>query len=123
MSLRTGHLTTLAPAILRSALVRVLSAGLRGATLGPECCKSSPRESFGQTYKYIYYQMLAVIFMSRKFKIRDQEAVHFVTFTIIQWLDVFIRLEYRDVSLDSTQCLVRVLSAGLRGETLGPKIM
>ena len=26
--------------------------------------------------------------MSRKFKIRDQEAVHFVTFTIVQWLDV-----------------------------------
>jgi putative transposase len=39
--------------------------------------------------------------MSRKFKIRDQEAVYFVTFTIIQWLDVFIRSEYRDVFLDS----------------------
>jgi hypothetical protein len=33
--------------------------------------------------------------MSRKFKIRDQEAVHFVTFTIIQWLDIFIRAEGR----------------------------
>jgi REP element-mobilizing transposase RayT len=39
--------------------------------------------------------------MSRKFKIRDQEAVHFVTFTTIQWLDVFIRAEYRDIFLDS----------------------
>ena len=39
--------------------------------------------------------------MSRKFKIRDQEAVYFVTFTIIQWLDIFIRSEYRDVFLDS----------------------
>ena len=39
--------------------------------------------------------------MSRKFKIRDQEAVYFVTFTVIQWLDVFIRNEYRDVFLDS----------------------
>ena len=39
--------------------------------------------------------------MSRKFKIRDQEAVHFVTFTTIQWLDVFIRAEYRDILLDS----------------------
>jgi len=39
--------------------------------------------------------------MSRKFKIRDQEAVYFVTFTVIQWLDVFIRQEYRDVFLDS----------------------
>ena len=39
--------------------------------------------------------------MSRKFKIRDQEAVHFVTFTIIHWLDIFIRVEYRDIFLDS----------------------
>jgi putative transposase len=39
--------------------------------------------------------------MSRKFKIRDQEAVHFVTFTVIQWLDVFIRPEYRDIFLES----------------------
>jgi len=39
--------------------------------------------------------------MSRKFKIRDQEAIYFVTFTVIQWLDVFIRQEYRDVFLDS----------------------
>jgi putative transposase len=39
--------------------------------------------------------------MSRKFKIRDQEAVHFVTFTVIHWLDVFIRNEYRNIFLDS----------------------
>lgn len=39
--------------------------------------------------------------MSRKFKIRDQEAVHFVTFTVIHWLDVFIRSAYRDIFLDS----------------------
>ena len=39
--------------------------------------------------------------MSRKFKIRDQEAVHFVTFTVIQWLDIFIRPEYGDIFLDS----------------------
>ena len=39
--------------------------------------------------------------MSRKFKILDQEAVHFVTFTTIQWLDIFVRAEYRDIFLDS----------------------
>jgi putative transposase len=39
--------------------------------------------------------------MSRKYKIRDQEAVHFVTFTVIQWLDVFIRREYKDIFLES----------------------
>jgi REP element-mobilizing transposase RayT len=39
--------------------------------------------------------------MSRKYKIRDQEAVYFVTFTVIRWLDVFTRKEYRDIFLDS----------------------
>lgn len=39
--------------------------------------------------------------MSRKYKIRDQEKLHFVTFTIAQWLDVFIRREYSDIFLDS----------------------
>ena len=27
--------------------------------------------------------------MSRKYKIRDQDKLYFVTFTVIQWLDVF----------------------------------
>jgi putative transposase len=39
--------------------------------------------------------------MSLKYKIRDQEKVYFVTFTVIHWLDVFIRKEYRDIFLDS----------------------
>ncbi len=39
--------------------------------------------------------------MSRKYKIRDQDKLYFVTFTIINWLDVFIRKEYRDIFLDS----------------------
>jgi REP element-mobilizing transposase RayT len=39
--------------------------------------------------------------MSRKYKILDQEAVYFVTFTVIRWLDVFTRQEYKDILLDS----------------------
>ena len=39
--------------------------------------------------------------MSRKYKIRDQGALYFVTFTVINWLDVFTRKEYRDIFLDS----------------------
>jgi hypothetical protein len=35
--------------------------------------------------------------MRGKYKIRDQGAIYFVTFTIINWLDVFIRREYRDI--------------------------
>jgi putative transposase len=44
---------------------------------------------------------LTPLAMSRKFKIRDQEAVHHVTFTVIYWLDVFTREEYRNIFLDS----------------------
>jgi putative transposase len=39
--------------------------------------------------------------MSRKYKIRDQDKLYSVTFTVISWLDVFIRKEYRDIFLDS----------------------
>jgi REP element-mobilizing transposase RayT len=39
--------------------------------------------------------------MSRKYKFRDQEAVHHVTFTVIYWLDVFTRDEYRHIFLES----------------------
>jgi putative transposase len=39
--------------------------------------------------------------MSRKYKIRDQDKLYFVTFTVIHWLDVFIRREYKDIFLDS----------------------
>jgi putative transposase len=39
--------------------------------------------------------------MSRKYKIRDQDKLYFVTFTVIHWLDIFVRREYRDIFLDS----------------------
>ena len=39
--------------------------------------------------------------MSRKYKIRDQDQLYFVTFTVINWIDVFIRQRYRDIFLDS----------------------
>jgi putative transposase len=39
--------------------------------------------------------------MSRKYKIRDQEKLYFVTFTIVEWIDLFTRRIYRDILLDS----------------------
>ena len=39
--------------------------------------------------------------MSRKYKIRDQAELYFVTFTVINWIDLFIRDAYRDVLVDS----------------------
>ncbi len=39
--------------------------------------------------------------MSRKYKIKDEQKLYFVTFTVINWIDVFIRNEYRNVLLES----------------------
>jgi len=39
--------------------------------------------------------------MSRKYKIRDQEKLYFVTFSIVEWIDLFTRRIYRDILLDS----------------------
>jgi REP element-mobilizing transposase RayT len=42
-----------------------------------------------------------MIVMSRKYRIQDQSQPHFVTFTVIHWLDVFTRKDYPDIFLDS----------------------
>ncbi|VAW28495.1 hypothetical protein MNBD_BACTEROID06-429 [hydrothermal vent metagenome] len=39
--------------------------------------------------------------MGRKYKIRDQEGLYFVTFTIVYWLDLFIRDVYKQAVVDS----------------------
>ena len=35
------------------------------------------------------------------YKIRNQGAIHFITFAVVEWVDVFIRKDYRDIVLDS----------------------
>src|SRR5690349_11685002 len=37
------------------------------------------------------------------YKIRDQSATHFLTFTIMGWIDIFSRQRYRDLILESLQ--------------------
>jgi len=39
--------------------------------------------------------------MSTGYKIADQEALHYVTFQIINWIDIFTRKVYRDIVIDS----------------------
>ena len=39
--------------------------------------------------------------MGRKYAIRDQEALYFVTFTVVYWIDLFIRDNYREIILSS----------------------
>jgi putative transposase len=35
------------------------------------------------------------------YKIRNQAEVHFLTFTVVEWIDVFTRKQYRQILLDS----------------------
>jgi REP element-mobilizing transposase RayT len=39
--------------------------------------------------------------MSRNYKIRDQQKLYFISFATINWIDVFIRREYKDIIVDS----------------------
>ena len=39
--------------------------------------------------------------MGRKYQIRDQEKIYFVTFTIVHWIDIFIRDYYREIFIES----------------------
>lgn len=37
----------------------------------------------------------------RGYSIKDQQAIHFITFAVVQWIDVFTRKEYVDIVLES----------------------
>ena len=39
--------------------------------------------------------------MSRKYKFHDNDKIYFVSFAVINWIDLFIRNVYKDVMLDS----------------------
>jgi putative transposase len=37
------------------------------------------------------------------YKIRDQQAIHFITFAVVDWVDVFSRQAYRDIWLEKVR--------------------
>ncbi len=39
--------------------------------------------------------------MGRKYTFRDQDTIYFVTFTVVHWIDVYIRQIYRDTFYES----------------------
>ncbi|MBC7552575.1 MAG: transposase [Taibaiella sp.] len=41
--------------------------------------------------------------MARKYKIHDQQELYFVTFTVVNWIDVFTRDAYRQIFLNSVK--------------------
>jgi len=43
------------------------------------------------------------MFNNEGYKIRDQSKPHFVTFTVVDWVDIFTRKRYKDIVVDSLQ--------------------
>jgi len=41
--------------------------------------------------------------MSRNYKFHNPKGVYFVTFAVVEWLDVFTRPDYKNIVLDSLQ--------------------
>jgi len=39
--------------------------------------------------------------MSRNYKFHNPEGIYFVSFAVVEWLDVFTRSEYKDIIIDS----------------------
>jgi len=39
--------------------------------------------------------------MSTGYKIEEQDSLHFVTFQIVRWIDIFTRKVYRNIVIDS----------------------
>ena len=39
--------------------------------------------------------------MSRNYKIRDQRELYFVSFATVNWIDVFTRVVYKEIVVDS----------------------
>jgi len=39
--------------------------------------------------------------MSRNYKFHNPEGVYFISFAVVEWVDVFIRSEYKDILIDS----------------------
>lgn len=45
--------------------------------------------------------------MSRKYKIRDDTKLYFITTTIVNWIDVFTRRQYKEIVMDSLRYCIR----------------
>ncbi|WP_420578048.1 REP-associated tyrosine transposase [Ekhidna sp.] len=39
--------------------------------------------------------------MSEKYKIKNQDRIYFITFSVVQWINVFTRTEYKDLILEN----------------------
>ena len=45
--------------------------------------------------------------MSRSYKFRDQSKLYFVSFAVVNWIDVFVRREYKEIVVESLQYCIK----------------
>ena len=45
--------------------------------------------------------------MSRKYKFRDNDKLYFVSFAVVEWIDLFIRNEYKDIIIKSLEYCIK----------------
>ena len=45
--------------------------------------------------------------MKEGYIIRDQEKIHFITATVVDWVDVFTRKSYKDVIIESLEFCIQ----------------
>ncbi len=39
--------------------------------------------------------------MSNKYKFRNNEKLYFVSFSVVYWIDVFVKTEYKEILIES----------------------
>ena len=64
-------------------------------------------ESMSEIQITHYFSSLIILAMSTDYQIEDQFATHFITPTIVDWVDVFTRKAYRDIVMDSLSYCIK----------------
>jgi REP element-mobilizing transposase RayT len=62
-----------------------------------------PVENNVATFARLFFfgQMVFMEGINGGYKIRNQSAIHFITFAVVDWVDVFTRKKYRNIVVDS----------------------
>ena len=45
--------------------------------------------------------------MSQKYKFRDNDKLYFVSFAVVNWIDLFIRNEYKDIIVKALEYCIK----------------
>ncbi len=45
--------------------------------------------------------------MKEGYTIKDQEKPHFITCTVVDWIDIFARKVYKDIEVSSLDCCIK----------------